>query len=137
MSEEFGYADIGSEFAIKIAITDKTTIVTGGLLLTAASTIGELILKRVTLQNDGTVTGGNTGGLLIYSDDATYPLNVALGGAAVIAASGFLGLDVGYLIQIGKKVGIKAVTGNCTGAGSLIITLIFTRNVYGASIAAV
>ena len=126
----------GTEFAIKIAITDKTTIVTGGLLLTAASTGGELILKRATLQNDGTATTGNTGGALIYSDDATYPLNVELTDG-VFAASAFLGVDIGYPIQTGKKVGIKAVTGDCVGAGSLVITLVFVRNADGAAIAAV
>jgi len=126
----------GTEFSIKKAITDKTTIVTGGLLLTAASTTGELILKRVTLQNDSTVTGGNTGGAIIYTDDATYPLNVSLTNA-VFAASGFVSVDIGYPLQVGKKVGIKAVAGNTTGTGSLVITMTFVRNVSGASIAAV
>jgi hypothetical protein len=126
----------GTEFSITKAITDKTTIATAGLLLTGASSGGELILKRFTLQNDSTVTGGNTGGALIYSDDATYPLNAVLT-AGVFAASGFLAADIGYPIQVGKKVGIKAVTGDCTGAGALIITMTFVRNANGATIAAV
>ncbi len=127
---------IGTEFTIKKAIADKTTIIEAGLLLTAASSVGELILKRVTLQNDSTVTGGNTGGALIYSDDATYPLEVSLTGA-VFAASGFVGVDINYPIQTGKKVGIKAVSGAVTGAGSLIISMTFVRNFLGATIDAV
>ena len=127
---------VGKKLVIKKAISDKTTIVTGGLLLTAASTGGELILERVSLQNDGTATTGNTGGALIYSDDATYPLNVELTDG-VFAASGFLGVDIGYPVQLGKKVGIKAVTGDCVGAGSLVITMIFSRNHKKADIAAV
>jgi len=126
----------GTEFTISKIIEDKTTIETGGLVLTGVSSGGELILKRVTLQNDATVTGGNTGGALIYSNDADNPLNVSLTNA-VFAASGFLGLDVGYPLQVGKVIGIKAVTGNCTGAGSLIITMTFVRNANAATIAAV
>ncbi len=126
----------GTEFSIKKAIADKTTIVQAGLLLTAASTVGELLLKRVTLQNDGTVTGGNTGGALIYTDDATYPLNVSLTGA-VFTVSGFVAVEIGYPLQTGKKVGIKAVTGDTTGLGSLVITMVFVRNADGATIAAV
>ncbi len=127
---------VGTEFTIKKVIADKTNIITAGLLLTDASSVGELILKRVTLQNDSTVTGGNTGGALIYSDDATYPLNVSLT-TGVFGASEFLPLEIGYPIQTGKKVGIKAVTGACTGSGSLIITMTFVRNFLGATIAAV
>jgi len=126
----------GTEFSIKKAIIDKTTIITAGLLLTGVSSGGELILKRVTLQNDGTVTGGNTGGALIYTDDATYPLNIALTNA-VFAVSGFVGVDIGYPLQTGKKVGIKAVTGACTGVGALVITMTFVRNANAATIAAV
>ena len=127
---------VGTEFTIKKTITDKTNIITAGLLLTDASSVGELILKRVTLQNDSTVTGGNTGGALIYSDDATYPLNVSLT-TGVFGASEFLPLEIGYPLQTGKKVGIKAVVGACTGSGSLIITMTFVRNFLGATIAAV
>ncbi len=126
----------GTEFSITKSIADKTTIIEAGLLLTAASSVGELILKRVTLQNDSTVTGGNTGGALIYTDDATYPLNVSLTGA-VFGASGFVSVDIGYPLQTGKKVGIKAVSGAVTGAGDLIITMTFVRSVLGATIAAV
>lgn len=126
---------VGSEFTITKIITDKTTIVTAGLVLTGVSSGGELILKRFTLQNDSTVSGGNTGGAVIYSNDADNPLNVSLT-AAVFAENGFVGIDIGYPLQTGKTIGIKAVTGNTTGVGSLIVVMTFVRNANGATIAA-
>ncbi len=125
----------GTEFTISKTITDKTTIVQTGLLLTGASS-GTLVLKRVSIQNDSTVTGGNTGGVKVYTDDATAPLNVLLTNA-VLAASGFVALDIGYLLATGKKVGIKAVTGDTTGVGSLKVFMTFVRDSDAATIAAV
>lgn len=127
---------IGSRFTINKTITDKTTIITGGLLLTGVSSVGELILENISIQNDATVTGGNTGGTLVYSD-GTIPLNLLIGTAAVIAASGNITANPNYSLPVGKKIGIKAVTGNVTGVGSLIVTMTFRRNANGATIAIV
>lgn len=127
---------VGSEFTITKIITDKTTIVTAGLVLTGVSSGGELILKRFTLQNDSTVSGGNVGGAVIYSNDADNPLNVSLTNA-VFAENGFVAVDIGYPLQTGKTIGIKAVTANTTGVGSLIVAMTFVRNANGATIAAV
>jgi hypothetical protein len=126
---------IGSRFTISKTITDKTTITESGLLLTGVSSVGELVLENITIQNDSTVTGGNVGGTLVYSDE-TIPLNLAIGGAAVIAASGCISANPNVILAVGKKIGIKAVSGDVTGDGSLKVFMTFRRNANGATIAA-
>lgn len=134
----------GTEFTITKIITKTTVIHTGtGLAITGAAS-GNVVLKRIALQNDNTICGGATSGVYVRSNDATTPLTEMLvaTGATLDATdlgtgtTGFVASDIGYSVATGKILYLQAGTAALSGAGSLAVHMTFVRNADGATIAA-
>jgi len=132
---------IGQEFVVRKRIA-KNLIDADGTILTGLALGGDVQLKRIAIQNDGSAGTTPADNIYVYTDDVggaadsdpLYEQIIAAG--TLLTAKGFVTADIGYLVKAGKIVGLKNTNGAFAGGGNLTVHLTFVRNADGANILA-
>jgi len=131
----------GTEFVVKKSFA-SSQIVTGGVDITGVSSDGDLLIKDIHINTDGTglVAGTNfeirhnnvVGNPLIFSETV---LN--LGASATESlATGSVASVTGNILEVGKKLTAYSTGIDCTGAGTIVLDIVFQRVQPGATVAA-
>jgi len=132
----------GTEFLVSKTLV-ASAIVGAGVDLTAVSTVGNILIEDIIIQNAGTQidSAANGGVLVIYTD------NVAGNGSFITDAEAKLLANVvlsgvthttnnKVVLETGKKVMVKATTEDFTSAGNVTFHLICRRLADNATLTA-
>lgn len=132
---------VGTVHVIQKTLT-SSAVVQAGIDITGVSSGGALIIEDIMMSTDATglVTGTN---FTIESDNASgvgvfFAEAIASLGANTTEnlASGSVTSIAGVVLESGKKLTAKVTVADCTGAGTITITVKFRRAAAGATIAA-
>ena len=133
--------DVGTVFSIVKSVL-QSTIVAAGIDLTLASTGGALELIGAYIQNGGTAFSSAGGAIAeMYTNNVRgsgsfFTMAEALGIANCVVGAGNATLWAGVILELGKKISIKATVTDFTSGGTADIYLVFRRLAAGATIAA-
>lgn len=131
---------VGTRFWVKKTLV-SSAIVTGGVDVTGASTVGELAITNVIAKTDATglaaatnlsLETNNANGLAAFFATAVS----GLGANKTIDLANASVTKIQTVLETGKKVVAKATVTNATGSGTIDLYIQFERLTAGATVAA-
>ena len=134
-----GNLDAGETFVYAVPGVVSSTITTGGVDISVASTGGKLAVEDVIVSTDATglatgtnfqITANNTDGTSAFWVNAVSGL-----GANVTLNTGGV-TNLRPVLESGKKLTLKSTAANCTGAGVVDVYVRFRRLTGGANLSA-
>lgn len=141
IAANFALLKAGSVLVVQKTLV-SSAIVQAGVDITGVSSGGDLIIEDIAFNTDGTGLAAGTN-FTVESDNAN---GVAVFFAETVAnlgankteniASGSVTAIAGVVLETGKKLIAKATVADCTGVGTITLTMKLRRVAAGATIAA-